>query len=152
LYKELLNKCEFGQTHYVQPPKRSPTKFSLPFLDIPKSFYKFKILHYFLRIKSIEKQLKKLAAQCRPNLAWGHSPPAWRPATRDRPKGWLGLGLAARSSRGGGTRARVVASGPGALAAWSPPAVVCSPTTRWWLAGGKVLSASSWGPPGGPGQ
>jgi hypothetical protein len=28
-------------------------------------------------------------------------------------------------------------------------AVARSPTARWWLAGGKVLLASSWGPPGG---
>jgi hypothetical protein len=43
-----------------------------------------------------------------------------------------------------------------ASSAWSPrvarswdDAVACSPTARWWLAGGKVLPVSLWGPPGG---
>jgi hypothetical protein len=45
---------------------------------------------------------------------------------------------------------------PGMLAAWSPcaahardNAVTWLPTGRWWLAGRKVLPASSWEPPGG---
>jgi hypothetical protein len=68
----------------------------------------------------------------------------WRPATRGRPIGWLGLSLAARSRA------------PSALAARSPRAVracdgavECSSTAWWWLAGGKVLPVSSWGTQGG---
>jgi hypothetical protein len=67
------------------------------------------------------------------NPARGHSAQAWRPATRSRPKG-----------------------GMGALAAWLPCTanawdgmVARLPTGRWWLAGGKVLSESSWGSLGG---
>jgi hypothetical protein len=37
----MMHKYEFGQAHYVELLKRSPTKFSLPFLDIPTSFYEF---------------------------------------------------------------------------------------------------------------
>jgi hypothetical protein len=41
LHKELLHKYEFGQAHSEELTKRSPTKFSFPFLDIPTSFYEF---------------------------------------------------------------------------------------------------------------
>jgi hypothetical protein len=41
LYNEILYKCEFGQAHCIYLTKRSLKKFSLPFLDIPKSFYEF---------------------------------------------------------------------------------------------------------------
>jgi hypothetical protein len=41
VYHKILYKCEFGQAHCVELLKRSPTKFSLPFLDIPISFYEF---------------------------------------------------------------------------------------------------------------
>jgi hypothetical protein len=37
----ILYKCDFGQPQCVDLTKRSPKKFSLPFLDIPKSFYEF---------------------------------------------------------------------------------------------------------------
>jgi hypothetical protein len=42
--------------------------------------------------------------------------------------------------RTGGTRGVVTTRGGGAAR---------SPIAQWWLAGGKVLPASSWGPPGG---
>jgi hypothetical protein len=48
------------------------------------------------------------------------------------------------------------ARAPGALVVWSPRAtraqdgaVACSPMAWWWLAGGKVLPVSLWGPAGG---
>jgi hypothetical protein len=37
----ILYKCGFCQAHCVDLTKRSPTKFSFPFLDIPTSFYEF---------------------------------------------------------------------------------------------------------------
>jgi hypothetical protein len=40
LHNEILHKCEFGQAHCLDLTKRSPIKFSLPFLNIPTSFYK----------------------------------------------------------------------------------------------------------------
>jgi hypothetical protein len=64
-----------------------------------------------------------------------------RPATRGRPKGWLGLGLATRSdgeaARGTGT------------ARTRDDAVARSPVAWWWLASGKVLPVSLRGPQGG---
>jgi hypothetical protein len=41
LHNELLHKYEFGQAHCEELTKRSPTKFSFPFLDIHTSFYEF---------------------------------------------------------------------------------------------------------------
>jgi hypothetical protein len=41
LYTKLLHKCEFGWAHCVGLFKRVHTKFTLQFLDIPPSFYKF---------------------------------------------------------------------------------------------------------------
>jgi hypothetical protein len=41
LYNELLYKYEFGQAHFVELIKRSPTKFSLQFLGISIVFYEF---------------------------------------------------------------------------------------------------------------
>jgi hypothetical protein len=41
LYKKLLHKSECGQAHCVQWFKSIHTKFSLPFLDTPTSFYEF---------------------------------------------------------------------------------------------------------------
>jgi hypothetical protein len=64
LYNKIVHKCEFCQSHCVELFKRVHTKFILPFLDIPTSFYEFWNLHYFLVIKSFEKRLK-IATQCR---------------------------------------------------------------------------------------
>jgi hypothetical protein len=41
LHNGILHKCKCGQAHCVDMTKRSPTKFSLPFLHILTSFYKF---------------------------------------------------------------------------------------------------------------
>jgi hypothetical protein len=41
LHNRILHKCEFDQAHCIDLTKRSSTKFSLPFLDIPISFYEF---------------------------------------------------------------------------------------------------------------
>jgi hypothetical protein len=85
-------------------------------------FYEFlrilEVLKQFLEFKTIEIKLK-FDAQC-----WVKIGP--RPATRSRPDGQLGHGLAAR--------ARCGASGGAGRA------VARSPTARWRLAGGKVLS------------
>jgi hypothetical protein len=66
----------------------------------------------------------------------------------DGRKGLLGHGLAARSSRGGGPCAHIVARAPGTPVR-GHYAQTAFGTAWWWLADGKVLSASSWGPPGG---
>jgi hypothetical protein len=58
---------------------------------------------------------------------------AWRPSTHSQPKGWLGLGLAARSDR---EVARQAARGT------RDGAVAHSPVALWWLAGSKVLPVS----------
>jgi hypothetical protein len=76
------------------------TKFIFKFLDTPSFSINFGSLNYFLRIKSIEKQLKQpLSAglRIRPT-ATVHR--AWWPATCGRSEGWLDLDLAARSSGG----------------------------------------------------
>jgi hypothetical protein len=80
---------------------------------------------------------------------------ARRPATHGRPEDQLGHGLAARSSHVGGPHAHAVARAPGALAhghRTRDGAVAWLSRGQWWLAGGKVLPASSWGPLGGTGQ
>jgi hypothetical protein len=41
LHNEVLDKYEIGQAHCEELTKRSPTKFSFTFLDIPTSFYEF---------------------------------------------------------------------------------------------------------------
>jgi hypothetical protein len=41
VYNKILHKCEFNQAQWVELLKKSPTKFSLSFFDIPTSFYKF---------------------------------------------------------------------------------------------------------------
>jgi hypothetical protein len=64
-----------------------------------------------------------------------------RPAMRGRPKGWLGLGLAARS---GGEAAR-----GGAAVRTHDDAVAHSLASRWRLSSGKVLPVSLWGAQGG---
>jgi hypothetical protein len=63
----------------------------------------FGSLHYFLELKTIENDLKS-AAQCWAEIGPRLQHVAWRPTTRGQPEGWLGHGLAARSSRGGGSR------------------------------------------------
>jgi hypothetical protein len=47
-----MHKCEFGQAHYVELLNRSPTKFSLPFLNIHTSFYEFWKFELFLLFKT----------------------------------------------------------------------------------------------------
>jgi hypothetical protein len=56
LYNKILHKCEFGQAHYVELLKRSPIKFSLPFLDNRTSFYEFWEFETISRIYEIEKR------------------------------------------------------------------------------------------------
>jgi hypothetical protein len=41
LHNEILHKYELGEAHCVDLTKWSSTKFSLPFLDTPISFYEF---------------------------------------------------------------------------------------------------------------
>jgi hypothetical protein len=73
----------------------------LTFLQVSMNFGS---LHYFLGIKSIEERFKT-TAQCRAESGLWLQCTARRPATRSRPKGWLGRGLLARSNRGGSPRA-----------------------------------------------
>jgi hypothetical protein len=51
-----MYKCEFGQVYGVGLLKSTHTKFMLPFLSIPTSFYKFGILNYFLLFKTNGKE------------------------------------------------------------------------------------------------
>jgi hypothetical protein len=55
LYNETLHKYKFGQAHYVDLLQRIPMKFSLQFLDIPSSFYKFWKFELFLFLTNSEK-------------------------------------------------------------------------------------------------
>jgi hypothetical protein len=64
----------------------------------------FRSLHYFLKLKTIENDLKS-AAQCWAKIGPRLQRTARRLATCGRPEGQLGHGLAARSSREGGPRA-----------------------------------------------
>jgi hypothetical protein len=50
-HNEILHKSEFRQVHCVDLTNWSPTKFSLAFLDIPKSFYRFWKFANISRIK-----------------------------------------------------------------------------------------------------
>jgi hypothetical protein len=50
LYNELLHNYKFGPAHCVELLKRSPTKLSLQFLDLPTSFYRFWKFELFLGI------------------------------------------------------------------------------------------------------
>jgi hypothetical protein len=66
-------------------------------------------------------------------------------------RGWP-ESLVARSSRGGGLHSHAVAHASGALASGHRTqngVVARLPRRRWWLADGKVLPVSSWGPSGG---
>jgi hypothetical protein len=72
---------------------------------------------------------------------------SWWLATRGRPKGWLGLGLAARSSEEMTHVSARVTRAPGALAAWSPHARRRSGAlvAQSWLTDSNVLLASTSG-------
>jgi hypothetical protein len=99
LYKKSRHKIEFGHAQCVEWFKSIYTKFSLLFLDIDTCFYEFWILHYFLRIKSIENDLK-FVAQCRAEFGPGLQSSGVA-ACHARPAERLpGLGLASRSSHG----------------------------------------------------
>jgi hypothetical protein len=51
LHNEILHKSDFGQVHYVDLTKMSLTKFSLPFVYTPTSFYEFWKFANISRIK-----------------------------------------------------------------------------------------------------
>jgi hypothetical protein len=72
---KILYKYEFLQAHCVELLKRSRTKFSLPFLDIPTSFYEFWNLNCFLLFKTNRKDLKDTRTAGR-KASWAS---AWRP-------------------------------------------------------------------------
>jgi hypothetical protein len=56
LYKNLLYKSEFGQAHCIEWFKSINTKFTLPFLNNPTSFYKFlKVCTIFWDLNKLEK-------------------------------------------------------------------------------------------------
>jgi hypothetical protein len=91
----------------------------------------FASLHYFLRIKSIEKQFK-IGCTVPGRIRSVATVQAQWPTMCDRSKGRLGLGL---------VQPRSGSHGHGVVAR--------SPRGRWWLAGGNVLLASLRGPSGG---
>jgi hypothetical protein len=102
LYKSLLHKSEFGQTHYEEWFKRSPTKFILKFLGTPTNFYefwKFETNFGIIYLKQKKKKDSRRAEFC-PRLQCS----ARRPATRGRLKQPRGRGLAARPSGENGLR------------------------------------------------
>jgi hypothetical protein len=132
LYKKLLHKNEFGQAHCEEWFKRSQKKLFCNFWTFLQVFTNFGIFHNFLELKTIENDLKS-TAQCWAEIGPRLQHAARWPATCGRPKGRLGHGPTARSSRGGGPRAARVRDGP----------VARSPVARWRLAGGKVLGSST---------
>jgi hypothetical protein len=93
LHKKLLHQSEFGGAHYGELPKSIHTKFSLPFLNIPTSFYEFWKFETISRnyLNKKEKQL---------NSAWAESSlrlqcKARRAATCGQSEGRTGHGLLA---------------------------------------------------------
>jgi hypothetical protein len=59
LYKKLLYKSEFGQAHCIEWFKNIHTKFNLPFLDIPTSFYEFlEVCPIFWELNQLKNDLK----------------------------------------------------------------------------------------------
>jgi hypothetical protein len=69
LYKKLLHKCVFCQAHCVEWFKSIHTKFSLPFLDTPTTFYefwKFEIISGIYLNKKEKKRLKQCMGRIRP--------------------------------------------------------------------------------------
>jgi hypothetical protein len=69
LYKKLLHKSEFAQAHCVEWFNSIHTKFILPFLDIPTSFYefwKFETISEIYLNKKEKKWLKQCMGRIRP--------------------------------------------------------------------------------------
>jgi hypothetical protein len=72
-------------------------------LDIPTSFYEFWKFKQFQKFKTIKNELK-FVVQCQAETGRRLQCVAQWPASHGRPEGRLGHGLAARSSRGDGSR------------------------------------------------
>jgi hypothetical protein len=120
LHNKILHQCEFCQAHCVELPKRSPTEFSLPSLDIPTSFTKFESLSCFLGIKRNRKQIP----------GWHNTGPRFQPEAVGRR-----LGPAtklARPAQQGGTRQ---------LDAWAGRRVHRRAVTATTAGAGVVVSA-----------
>jgi hypothetical protein len=78
LHNEILHKYEFGQGHCVDLNRRSPKKFSLPFLDIPTSFYEFWKFECYLNKKET---VLKTVHSAGPSPARDYGPRGRQPAT-----------------------------------------------------------------------
>jgi hypothetical protein len=155
LHNKIIHKSEFGHVHCVDLTKRSPTNFSLPFLDIPTSFDKFWKLLIFLGLnKSKNEFLIRAQYQARSSPGLQCTRHGGLPCTAGQKASW------ALAWRPGPAEKRPVerygARVPGVLAARSPCAthvhdgvVAHSPVAWWQLTGGKVLSMSTRGPQGG---
>jgi hypothetical protein len=118
-------------------------------------FTNFGSLPYFLEFKTIRKMIKKCRTVTGLKSAHSLRHSSRRLATRGRPEGWLGHGLAAQPSRRGGLRHAETGRAPCALVVRSSRAahacagaVMRSTAARWGLNGGKVLSTSTGGVPG----
>jgi hypothetical protein len=137
LHKKLLHQSEFGVAHYVELPKSIHTKFSLPFLNIPTSFYKFWKFETISRnyLNKKEKTIKQCMGRIQPastvqGSAGCHMWPIGRP---DGPRP---AGLVQPRRR---PACHAVARASCLLAVWSPRAAPRSGT----LTVGSVV-ASGW--------
>jgi hypothetical protein len=74
LYNKILLKSEFGQAHCIGLFKWVNTKFTLQFLDIPSSFYKFWKVELFLGIFLNRKEKKNKSRRCAGIFAQGLTP------------------------------------------------------------------------------
>jgi hypothetical protein len=99
LYKKLLYKSEFGQAHCIEWFKNIHTKFNLPFLDIPTSFYEFlEVCPIFWELNQLKNDLKS-PHNAGPKSACGTS---WSP----RGQWWLAGGKVLPVSSRGPPRGR----------------------------------------------
>jgi hypothetical protein len=88
LYKKLLHKSEFGQAHYEEWFKRSPTKLFCNFCTLLQVSTNFGSLKQFLKFKTIENDLKS-PHSVGPKSAHGYSAwPSGLPCAVGRKAGW----------------------------------------------------------------
>jgi hypothetical protein len=109
----------------------------------------FGSLHYFLLIKTNGKTFKTPGTVLGQNPARCHSVRCGGlPCEAGRPAGWATVWRPGPAEEASHMPTRT-GRADGVVTARSPRTVAHSPMARWWLADGKVLPVSSWGPPGG---
>jgi hypothetical protein len=137
LHNALLHKYKFGHAHCVRLLNRIHRNFTFKFLDISTVFYEFyKFELTFAYLTNSEKHICKSRTVLHRESTRATTHVMQFPATRDRLKSRVGLGLVARSS--------------GENSPWHD-AVAHLPAARWRLASSKVLPVSTGGG-GGSGE